>query len=259
MAAVTTTMATMMPITAGSMRVTEARLARVKRRPTWAPMSAKASHWSGAGTRTSPSHPPAAITTATASAGGPYAVPEGSAAALSASTTPAVAGATYAWDVDGDGQYDDATGQNPTVSAATLAAIGLGDGPDSSSVRVRVTSGSAVITSTATTLTVTNVAPTASLANSGPVASGSTADVSFTAQQDAASTDAAAGFRYAYDVDDDGVLRHQDTSLYRAPSGALVFASGTFAWSPALDRPGHADPRIQRATANLLDRICKRD
>ncbi|SEO48561.1 hypothetical protein SAMN05216267_10282 [Actinacidiphila rubida] len=55
----------------------------------------------------------------------------------------------------------------------------------------------------------------------------------------------------------DGRRTHQETSLYRAPSGAYVFASGTFAWSPALDRPGHVDPRIQRATANLLDRICK--
>ncbi|MEU1019223.1 MULTISPECIES: N,N-dimethylformamidase beta subunit family domain-containing protein [unclassified Streptomyces] len=59
--------------------------------------------------------------------------------------------------------------------------------------------------------------------------------------------------------DAEGVRRHQETSLYRAPSGALVFASGTFAWSPALDRPGHVDTRVQRATANLLDRICKRD
>ncbi|MYS19774.1 hypothetical protein GA0115240_11302 [Streptomyces sp. DvalAA-14] len=57
----------------------------------------------------------------------------------------------------------------------------------------------------------------------------------------------------------DGRRCHQETSLYRAPSGAYVFASGTFAWSPALDRPGHVDPRIQRATANLLDRICKHD
>ncbi|MDT0308974.1 phosphoribosylamine--glycine ligase [Streptomyces sp. DSM 44917] len=56
-----------------------------------------------------------------------------------------------------------------------------------------------------------------------------------------------------------GARRHQETSLYRAPSGALVFAAGTFAWTPALGRPGHADPRIQKATANLLDRICKRD
>ncbi|NUS11208.1 MAG: phosphoribosylamine--glycine ligase [Streptomyces sp.] len=57
----------------------------------------------------------------------------------------------------------------------------------------------------------------------------------------------------------DGRRCHQETSLYRAPSGAYVFASGTFAWSPALDRPGHVDVRIQRATANLLDRICKRE
>lgn len=56
-----------------------------------------------------------------------------------------------------------------------------------------------------------------------------------------------------------GRRSHQETSLYRAPSGAYVFASGTFAWSPALDRPGHVDARIQRATANLLDRICKHD
>ncbi|MFZ4189449.1 N,N-dimethylformamidase beta subunit family domain-containing protein [Streptomyces pseudogriseolus] len=59
--------------------------------------------------------------------------------------------------------------------------------------------------------------------------------------------------------DRQGVRRHQETSLYRAPSGAWVFASGTLAWSPALDRPGHTDHRIQRATANLFDRICKRD
>ncbi|GHH57487.1 N,N-dimethylformamidase beta subunit family domain-containing protein [Streptomyces umbrinus] len=59
--------------------------------------------------------------------------------------------------------------------------------------------------------------------------------------------------------DTEGAIRHQETSLYRAPSGALVFAAGTFAWSPALDRPGHIDTRVQRATANLLDRICKRD
>lgn len=59
-------------------------------------------------------------------------------------------------------------------------------------------------------------------------------------------------------VDSLGARRRQETSLYRARSGALVFASGTFGWSPALDRPGHADERVQRATANLLDRICKR-
>ncbi|CAM5632256.1 Phosphoribosylamine--glycine ligase OS=Streptomyces tendae OX=1932 GN=GUR47_21930 PE=4 SV=1 [Streptomyces tendae] len=28
---------------------------------------------------------------------------------------------------------------------------------------------------------------------------------------------------------------------------------------PGPGPPGHVDPRVQRATANLLDRICKRD
>ncbi|WP_240796374.1 N,N-dimethylformamidase beta subunit family domain-containing protein [Streptomyces sp. RFCAC02] len=56
-----------------------------------------------------------------------------------------------------------------------------------------------------------------------------------------------------------GARRHQETSLYQAPSGAWVFASGTFGWSPALGRPGHMEHRVQRATANLLNRICKRD
>ncbi len=43
------------------------------------------------------------------------------------------------------------------------------------------------------------------------------------------------------------------------PLRRLGVRLGTFAWSPALDRPEHVDARIQRATANLLDRICKRD
>ncbi|MEO3765232.1 N,N-dimethylformamidase beta subunit family domain-containing protein [Streptomyces sp. B8F3] len=56
-----------------------------------------------------------------------------------------------------------------------------------------------------------------------------------------------------------GMRRYQETSLYETPAGGLVFAAGTFAWSPALDRPDHVNSVIQRATANLLDRICKRD
>lgn len=48
-----------------------------------------------------------------------------------------------------------------------------------------------------------------------------------------------------------------NSSIYRAPSGAWVFGAGTISWSYALDSftgPG-ADPRIQRTTANLLDKF----
>lgn len=47
-----------------------------------------------------------------------------------------------------------------------------------------------------------------------------------------------------------------NASIYRAPSGAWVFAAGTIGWSLGLDDfldRNVADARIQRATANLLD------
>src|SRR5207237_7380382 len=48
---------------------------------------------------------------------------------------------------------------------------------------------------------------------------------------------------------------YANSSIYQAPSGAWVFASGTLGWSWGLDNYFHtnADPRIQRTTANLLD------
>ncbi|GAA2355146.1 hypothetical protein Cme02nite_69130 [Catellatospora methionotrophica] len=47
----------------------------------------------------------------------------------------------------------------------------------------------------------------------------------------------------------------QNTSVYEAPSGAVVFCAGTFNWPLALNRTGYRDARIQRATANLMDRM----
>ncbi|MFI7219445.1 N,N-dimethylformamidase beta subunit family domain-containing protein [Micromonospora maritima] len=55
-----------------------------------------------------------------------------------------------------------------------------------------------------------------------------------------------------------GGRRLQSTSVYETPGGAVVFASGTLGWTMALDRRGHRDPRIERATANVLDRIVGR-
>ncbi len=51
------------------------------------------------------------------------------------------------------------------------------------------------------------------------------------------------------------------SSLYRAESGATVFAAGTVAWSWGLDDFGHesrgryADDRLRRMTANIMDRL----
>ena len=52
-----------------------------------------------------------------------------------------------------------------------------------------------------------------------------------------------------------GVAEYANSSIYQAPSGAWVFASGTMSWSYALDGFWHVipDARIQRTTANLLN------
>lgn len=47
---------------------------------------------------------------------------------------------------------------------------------------------------------------------------------------------------------------YANSSIYKAPSGAWVFAAGTLAWSDKLDaQSGAADSRIQQTTKNLLD------
>ncbi len=90
----------------------------------------------------------------TAHAGGPYSVDEGGSVGLSAalSSDPDPDTLTYAWDLDDDGMFDDATGVAPTFSAAGR------DGPDSQVVKVRVSDGTATADATAT-VTIDNVAP----------------------------------------------------------------------------------------------------
>ena len=52
-----------------------------------------------------------------------------------------------------------------------------------------------------------------------------------------------------------GPRLYSNSSIYQAPSGAWVFGAGTISWSWGLDHPAVADSRVQRITANLLDRF----
>jgi hypothetical protein len=57
-----------------------------------------------------------------------------------------------------------------------------------------------------------------------------------------------------YDVQGGG-RQVQNTCVYETAKGAVVFASGSNDWPAALGIDGRVDRRIQRATANLLDRM----
>jgi hypothetical protein len=55
-------------------------------------------------------------------------------------------------------------------------------------------------------------------------------------------------------VTDAGRADSSNSSIYQAQSGAWVFATGTMSWSSGLSASG-ADPRIQQATTNVLNRF----
>ncbi|MBT2396208.1 M36 family metallopeptidase, partial [Streptomyces sp. ISL-100] len=96
----------------------------------------------------------------TADAGGPYTTEEGADVRLDASgSTSPGGGGSYAWDFDGDGAYDDATGASPLFDR-----VGQ-DGTYTVGLRVGNAAGSSTDTAT---VTVTNVAPAISFTVAGP-------------------------------------------------------------------------------------------
>lgn len=53
----------------------------------------------------------------------------------------------------------------------------------------------------------------------------------------------------------DGTNTSSNSSIYQAPSGAWVFATGTMSWPWALQHEEFIDARIQTTTKNILDRF----
>ena len=91
----------------------------------------------------------------TAEAGGAYTVSEGGTVVLAGSGLAYGGGSeglAYAWDFDGDGQFDDATGPTPTFPAALL------DGPQTITIALQVAEQGESSIDTAT-VKITNVAP----------------------------------------------------------------------------------------------------
>jgi len=124
---------------------------------------------------------------------------------------------TYTWDVDGDGQFDDATGAPATVAWSVLSALGLDHAGATSQVRVRVDDGFGGVTISAPVLlTITNTPPTANAQGPYAIAEGDSLSLS------GIGTDPAGpGYplSYTWDVNGDGVF------------GDALGASPTLSWS----------------------------
>ncbi|MHC4511796.1 MAG: PKD domain-containing protein, partial [Planctomycetota bacterium] len=163
------------------------------------------------------------VTATQVSAEGPYTIAEGESLSLAADADGAPTG--FDWDVNNDGNFSDAVGQNTTLGWTDLQALIPGiDGFGLFFVRVRATypNGSQVI-SNVTFLVVVNTPPTATLSNNGPVQEGDTALVSFSGQFDPSDVDTAVGFTYSYDFDNDGLFELTDITSASAtvPSSFL--------------------------------------
>lgn len=169
-----------------------------------------------------------------ADAGGPYAAAEGSGVTLDASgSTP---GATYAWDLDGDGDFTDATGASPTLTWAQLEALGIDDGPSDHDVTVRVSLGSLASTAT-TTLHVGNTAPVTVVTGDLTATVGTPFTVKVGAD-DPSSADLAAQFTYTVDWGDGSPVETL-TGPADPPVTHTYATAGTFSASmTATDKDG---------------------
>jgi len=151
-----------------------------------------------------------------ANAGGPYGTPEGSSASLdgSASSDPDGDTLTYAWDLDNDGAYDDASG--PTASFFGV------DGPSVHTVGLKVCDPDGACNTAATTVTVANVAPTANAGADQTVFRNATVSLSGTFTDPAGAADDA--YVWSWDLNGDGVPDATGLTSY----GSAVSASASF-------------------------------
>ena len=99
----------------------------------------------------------------TADPGGPYSIDEGSLGSITLSALGSSDSdgsiVSYAWDLDNDGQYDDATGATATFWATDL------DGPSSQTVGLQVTDNDDATDEQGVTISILNVAPTVTLSD----------------------------------------------------------------------------------------------
>jgi hypothetical protein len=156
----------------------------------------------------SPTSATVTATSPTLSVGGPYTVAEGDSLTLNALLSSDVNLSqpfTYSWDLDGDGQFDDAQGRSPTLTWEDLVALGLANGPATTSIRVQVIDNNGFSFTGAATLTINNAPPQVSWNVPVNVPFGTSVSLALSAN-DPSPADQAASFTYDIDWDGNGIF-----------------------------------------------------
>jgi PKD repeat protein len=151
----------------------------------------------------------------TANAGPNQAGNEGATVTFSGSASGGTAPYTYSW-AFGDG----------TSATGTLTPSHAYADNGTYTVTLTVTDASGQSATSTATAAIANVAPTATFANGGAVNEGSAGAVSFTNPFDPSPVDTAAGFKYSYDFNNDGVFEITDTAAASATVPASYLADG---------------------------------
>lgn len=153
----------------------------------------------------------------TAAVGGPYMGLEGQAVNLngSGSSDPNNDSLSYAWDLDDDDQFDDASIASPAYTWPDNGVF---------SVTLLITDSGGLTSTVATTASIANVAPIISgVANSGPVSSGKAVTVTVTATDPGADI-----LTYSFDWNNDGSyeianqLNHIASTVYTDSGDYIV-------------------------------------
>lgn len=152
---------------------------------------------------------PVTVIPAVADIGGPYSGNEGSAIPLSASGS---TGSLFEWDLDNDGQFDDAVGENISFPASDDGVFPIG-------LRVNGPGGPTATT----TVTFVSVAPTATISGPTDLYRGET--VTFTLDAtDPSAVDQAGLFTFEIDWDGNGTV---DETVANVPTGTTLLHAFT--------------------------------
>ncbi|MEJ7596046.1 MAG: tandem-95 repeat protein, partial [Planctomycetaceae bacterium] len=159
----------------------------------------------------------------TVDAGGPYAISEGDALTVLAgpSVDPEGQPLTYAWDIDGDGLFTDASGTTAMLSWSQLNSLPNpvnDNGTRAVALRVTDAGGNSIVATT--TLTVTNTAPTVSVTGNPATTSGTPYVINFSAMDPGADTITAYQIHWG-DGTTENISRDaaSATHIYRTPGG----------------------------------------